>query len=228
VIVHLHGNAENRSTHMYFVAWMTEADFDVVVFDYRGYGDSDGFASRASTVEDAGAIIKWVRENPRFKGLPLIAVGQSLGGAVAIPAISWYARQDPPQNPVDGLILDSTFSSYRRVARQKLDSVWLTWPLQWPLSFLVSDELSPESHAADVSIPVLSFHSERDRVVPAEFGRELFQALASKEKRFVEIPVPGHTVAFAVESDEYRTMAVDFVNRIARQKSSEIRSTSQP
>ncbi len=204
VVIHLHGNAENRSTHMYFTGWMTQNACDVIIFDYRGYGDSEGIATRESTIEDAGAVIKWTRENPKFKDLPIIALGQSLGGAVIIPTLAWFAKQTPAQTPVDGLILDSTFSSYRRIARQKLGSFWLTWPLQYPLALLVSDDLSPNEFAGQITIPVLQFHSRRDHVVPFELGRALFTQLGSHQKEFIEVSPPGHTTALGAKTDEFR------------------------
>lgn len=215
VIVHLHGNAENRSTHMSFVAWMAKAGCEVITFDYRGYGDSDGMPSRAATIEDSGAIIKWTRENRDFDGLPIVVVGQSLGGAIAVPTLAWYARQHPKQNPVAGLIIDSAFSSYRRITRIKLSSFWLTWPLQWPLSFLVSDELSPIEDAKYIDIPVLQFHSKNDHVVPYELGRELFLALGTKQKEFIDVDQPSHTGAFAVSNSSYRKKALDFIRTFA-------------
>lgn len=230
LVIHAHGNAENRSTHMNFVAWMTNAGFDVLVFDYRGYGDSEGFASRAWTVEDAGAVIEWVTKwvtkwdrklgnsGPRYAEVPIVLLGQSLGGAISTSTLGLYARQNPTARPVDGLILDSTFSSYRRIAREKLGQFWVTWPLQWPLSFLVSDHLSPISAAAAIDIPVLQFHSRRDHVVPIKLGRELFDSFKSVNKQFIEIPTPGHLVAFAIDSSEYRDKAVEFIRQLGANK----------
>lgn len=216
VVIHAHGNAENRSTHMNFVAWMTNAGFDVVVFDYRGYGDSDGLPARSLTVEDTSAVISWVKSNRRFSRVPVVVLGQSLGGAVSTTALGLYAQKYPAMKPVDALIVESTFSSYRRIARAKLSELWITWPLQWPLSFLVSDDLSPVDVAPAIDIPILQFHSRRDHVVPIGLGRELFAAFGSAKKQFIEIPTPGHLVAFAVESDEYRDLAVDFIRSLDR------------
>ena len=213
LVLQFHGNAQNRSTHMNFVAWLTQHECDVVVVDYRGYGDSDGSPSRAASVEDAVAAIRWTRDNPGTSNLPLVVIGQSLGGAVAVTALA----QKGSDGAARGLILDSAFSSYREMARAKLAGVWLSWPLQWPMSFLVSDELSPRDHAAKVTIPVLDFHSKGDPVVPYALGRELFDSLGAKNKKWIAVEPASHTGAFGVEDDTYREAALEFIRDLNRE-----------
>ena len=102
------------------------------------------------------------------------------------------------------------------MARAKLAGVWLSWPLQWPLSFLVSDHLSPRDHAARVTIPVLDFHSKGDPVVPYALGRELFDSLGAKDKKWIAVDPPSHIGAFGVEDDTYREAALEFIRELIR------------
>jgi len=212
VIVQFHGNGENRSTHMYSVAWLTQENYHVVTFDYRGYGDSEGIPGREQAVEDGEAILRQVLSDPRAEKLPVFVVGQSLGGAVAIPAIV-RAQTHPGAARIRGLALDSTFDSYRSVAGNKFASIWLLWPFQWVPYLLVSDQLAPRDFADRIKMPVLAFHAVHDRVVPFENGKALYGALASQDKEFVVVGGSSHTGAFFVEDGIYRTKWLDFMTK---------------
>ena len=202
-ILHFHGNAENITTHFMYIAWLTNKGFDIIEFDYRGYGDSTGKPSRDGLFLDSKAALTWARDNSKTKDIFIFA--QSLGGAVVIPA---YVNN--PINGVQAIIIDSTFASYRKITRQKLSNIWLTWPLQWPLSFLVSDNLSPIDSIQDIHVPLLFVHSPTDPVVPFETGKDLYTA-APEPKEFWEIPWDGHCSAFISKDDRYRKKLVNYL-----------------
>ena len=132
VIIHFHGNGENMTSHFLFVYWLALEGYDVFTFDYRGYGASAGDKSLSGAVEDGAAALRCARSRAGGAKERLIVVGQSLGGALALAALEREGGEG-----VRGLILDSTFASYREVAQDKLRQWWLTWPLQWPLSRLL-------------------------------------------------------------------------------------------
>lgn len=202
-VLHLHGNAQNRSSHFQFSYWLTKFGYRVIVPDYRGYGGSEGKPSRDGLLEDGKFFLK---QSCGLTQKPVFLFGQSLGGAVAIPALvqSKDAR-------VCGLIIESSFPSYRRIARQKLDSFWLTWPFQYLLSFLVGDSESPIDYASKVSIPSLFIYGTADAVVPYEFGKELYDAVGSSEKELWTIPNAGHTPAFAELQSPYQQKLADWL-----------------
>ena len=209
IIVQFHGNGENMSTHFLSVVWLTAVGYDVVSFDYRGYGQSGSTkTTRGGCILDGAAVLNWVATQPDLNQLPLFVIGQSLGGAVAVPVISL----EKPKH-LKGLILDSTFSSYRTITRNKLGSFWLTWPLQWPLSFLVSDEYSPIDYIADLSIPLLFVHAPRDPVVSYDLGKALFDKATSQDKIFWNVNLGGHIAAFAYENSRYRDQLVDWMDK---------------
>ncbi len=190
-------------THFQSVAWLSQHGVDVAVFDYRGYNGSTGTPSRQGLFEDGVAAINWLiatfPEHRRF------VVGQSLGGAVAIPSIA-RARKG-----IDGLILESTFHSYRGVARMKLAGVWLTWPFQWLPWLLLSGDFDPIDDAPRLGIPVLAFHDRYDPVVPVEAGMGLYQSL-STDKTTIEIFEGNrHGQAFAMDRPEARQQALAFL-----------------
>ncbi len=207
-VLHFHGNAENMTSHFLYVAWLAEAGYDVVAFDYRGYGASSGEPDREGLVEDARAALRVAAA----KGGDLFVVAQSLGGAVAVPAIV----KEAPKS-LRAVALDSTFSSYRSVARAKLAEHWFSWPLQWPLSFLVSDDRSPLADAPKFSWPVVVLHAPNDPVVPYAEARRLFAALGSPGKELWDVPGRGHTFAFsdAEEAQPFRERLVRFFKKEA-------------
>ena len=111
---------------------------------------------------------------------------------------------------MQAIILDSTFGSYRIISRQKLSSIWLTWHLQWPLSFLVSDNLSPIDYIKQVKIPTLFIHSTEDPVVPFESGSSLFKE-AENPKEFWELNEKGHCSAMVIKDDIYRKKLLNYL-----------------
>lgn len=204
VLVHFHGNAENMTSHFLFVWWLTLEGWDVLAFDYRGYGASGGSKSLAGSVEDGAAALKHARA--KAAGRPLIVLGQSLGGALALASL----ERDGGEG-VAALILDSTFASYRAIARDKLSQLWLTWPFQWPLSFLFGGPGEPERLAARRKpVPLLMFHGKGDPVVPFSHGERLYRAAAGP-KDFVAVEGDGHTEAFGSRRAEHQARIVTFL-----------------
>jgi fermentation-respiration switch protein FrsA (DUF1100 family) len=195
-ILHFHGNAQNISTHFLFSAWMARFGFDVYIFDYRGYGKSSGKPEREGLVDDGKAAIEYVAALDQ-KNFYILA--QSLGGAVAVPAVALSDQTDK----IRALVLDSTFGSYRMMAQDKIANFWLTWPLQWPLSFLVSDEFSPNDYIESLQMPVLFVHGTGDYVVPYEMGQDLFNRLKTNKKDFWSIEGAPHTWFLSEESDKH-------------------------
>ncbi len=206
LIVHFHGNAENMTSHFMFTAWLTQEGFDVLTFDYRGYGRSSAVPpTRNGLVEDGCAVFRWVQQHPQLKNYPMYVMGQSLGGAVAISSLSHC-----PAPQARGLVIDSSFSSYRKIARQKLGGFFLTWPLQYPLSFLVSDEWSPIDFIEQLTMKKIFFHSPHDPVVPYNLGKDLYEK-AVDPKEWVDVDVHGHTSAFVDPDSPYRAQLVRFL-----------------
>lgn len=187
-VIFFHGNAENVSTHLASVFWLPRQGFNVFLMDYRGYGSSQGTPTPAGLVADIRAGLS--------KGLTLETVepgrvviwGQSLGGAL-VPA----ALADFEQRPaLAGAILDSTFSSFRRITREKLADFWLTWPLQYPGAWTVDDTFSPEHYIAGLApLPLLLVHNRDDRIIPPHHSERLHE-LAGPASELWLLPGGGH------------------------------------
>jgi fermentation-respiration switch protein FrsA (DUF1100 family) len=202
-VLQFHGNAENRSTHFLSLVWLAQQGVDVIVFDYRGYDGSTGVPSRDGLVEDGVAALNWFARE--FPGHRRYVIGQSLGGAVAIPALARTNAQ------FDGLILESTFATYRGIARRKLAGVWLTWPFQWLPWVLLSGNQNPIDFSGKVTVPVLAFHDRHDPVVPYESGMELYQAFPSHQVQIQTIEGELHAAAFADARSTNKEIALQFM-----------------
>ncbi len=181
LVVLFHGNAQNLSSHYLSVSWLTRFGYDVWVWDYRGYGLSQGEANSLGIYEDAQAALAFMMklyEKKSYKNLVL--VGQSLGGNILTRALGEFEAQER----VSLLVLDSTFLSYRDIAKNRLQSAWFLYPLSFLTSLAVSDEYSAESYVQKIKVPTLVIHGKLDPVVPFSFGEEVFKKLETPTKEF--------------------------------------------
>lgn len=181
MIYFLHGNAENISTHFSAMSWLTRHGWEVFILDYRGFGLSEGRPGIAGVHQDAYAGLKWSLERAQQQHLPLVLVGQSIGATTAATMVSVA----PEANQLAGVVLDSPFSGYRRIAREKLSESWVTWAFQYPLSWTISDRHSPERYVGQrPPVPMLVLHSCGDAVVPCSHGQRLYR-LAAEPKDYL-------------------------------------------
>jgi len=176
-VVHFHGNAQNMSSHWRFVAWLPKQDFNVFVFDYRGYGESEGRPEPRGVFEDSSAALDHVRARADVDPERLLVFGQSLGGTNAIAVLGSGNRAG-----VRAAAIESTFHSYSSIANEKLPGAGL----------LVSDEFAASRYVAAISpIPLLLIHGTADAVIPHAHSQRLF-ADAREPKRLVEVAGAGH------------------------------------
>jgi hypothetical protein len=205
----LHGNAENISTHVNSVLWLVNEGFNIFIFDYRGYGNSGGKPTVPGIHRDAEAALETMLTLPGVDQGRIMVLGQSLGGAVAV----YLVANSPYRQHIRALVLDSAFADYRRIAREKLAGFILTWPFQYPASFLFNNAYSPEKWIGRVSpVPILIIHGEKDTVVPAHHARVLFDA-AGPPKELWLTPSAGHIRSFADET--VRNRLVHYLERMA-------------
>ncbi len=172
-ILFLHGNAGNVSTHLPIVAWLPAAGFGVLIFDYRGFGRSPGTPSLSGLQRDFDAALGALLSEEDTAARDVIVFGQSLGGAVAVTGLA----ASPQRHAVKALVIEGAPSDYRGITREKLAAFWLTWPLQWPLAQIMTDDFRPAEAIGELSpTPVLVIHGQADRIVPPHHGEALFEA----------------------------------------------------
>jgi uncharacterized protein len=187
-VLHVHGNAANISNHLPLVAWLPLAGFNVLMFDYRGFGQSEGRPTLNGIVDDAAAALAVLRQRPEVDATRLAIFGQSLGGATALRLL---ARPGAAQG-VRLAIIDSAFSSYRAIAREAaLGSVVLApfLPLALPMLPAAADD--PITALAAITVPLLFLHGAADTVVRAHHSDQL-HAAALEPKRLLKVDRAMH------------------------------------
>ncbi len=202
-VLYLHGNAENISTHVAGVAWLPARGFNVFIFDYRGYGASEGQPTLDGAQKDIDAAMKTLLERSDVEKDRIVFYGQSLGGALAV----YNVAHSPFRDHIRALVIESTFSDYVEITREKLADHWLTWPLQWLPSLTVDNRFSPLPAIKMISpIPLLIIQGDQDATVPVHHGRQLYDA-ALEPKQLWIVPDAKHMQAMRQEPQRDRLVA---------------------
>ncbi len=176
-IVFFHGNGQTISLLGDFAQQTRDKHrFNVLVFDYRGYGKSDGKPSERGVLSDGIAAVRWMMEREKIPASEIILWGRSLGGAVAVEAAVELGAK--------GLIAERTFATMPEAAAHRYG--WL--PVKW----LMRNRYPTVEKIGRYEGPFLQSHGDRDEIVPLASGRKLFAACTSPNKEFVEIPGLGH------------------------------------
>lgn len=208
-VLHFHGNAQNMTAHFSYVAWLPDRGFNVFVFDYRGYGRSEGTPGRDGVYQDCLAAIQYVQSRPDVDGNSLLVLGQSFGGANAVSVLGTESIQG-----IKAIAIESSFYSYRVAARDKIRQIPLLSLFRWPLSFVaVSNRHSPSKAIGNLSpIPLLLIHGTHDQVIPYRHAQMLFEK-ANNPKLLITIKNGRHTDALVRYGDRYRNLLVSFYER---------------
>ena len=193
LVLFFHGNGMNLTNHLPNLSWLTEKGFDIVLWDYRGYGRSEGEADHELVYRDSLEILNWAHQLKHEGHHPrLILYGQSLGGMILGRAIA----DDPQASDADWLVFDSTFMSYQDLAFDKLSSFWMTWPFSALAYILLSDTWAVEKVERFPQIKTLFIHSHADKVVPFTFGEQYFKHWQTPIKCFWTLPEGEHIETF--------------------------------
>lgn len=213
VIVHFHGNAENISTHVGAVAWLSEEGYRVFLMDYRGFGGSDGKAGVRNAVEDIRETFKWVNNNISEENnlkKPLVIFSQSIGASLTLYALSDKEYLDK----LDAIILESPFSSYRKIVREKIRDTIIFYPFAYPFSLLFTSCCSPLEGAKKInSKPIRMIIVNDDKIVGPDHGRILYDAVPSKEKELWVVEQGGHN-SFMTKP-ENREKVLEFIRKLS-------------
>lgn len=169
VILHCHGNGGNISYNLYVAELARRLGYSVFLFDYRGYGKSEGKITEEGTYWDAEGAWLYLTETKKVPAEDIIVWGQSLGGPIA----AWLATF----RTVKALILESTFTSFADIGSD-------VYPFL-PVRLLARFDYNTLQYIPEVRCPVLIIHSPDDEIIPCKHGRRLFEA-AKEPKQFLE------------------------------------------
>lgn len=189
-----HGNAGNISHRMEKIKFFHDLRLNVLIFDYRGYGKSQGKPSEKGLYLDIRAAYDYLSSR-KIAAQQLIGYGESIGGAVVIELAA--------QKPLGALIIDSTFSSAK-------DMTKLVYPFIPPWVF--ASRFDCLDKVKSIRIPKLFIHSINDEIVPYKLGRKLFEN-AAPPKEFLQIH-GGHNSNFFESESILKEKITDFLRRL--------------
>jgi uncharacterized protein len=176
-VLYCHGNGEDVSRAADLLADLRrELDASVFLFDYRGYGQSEGQPSETGCIADGLAAERWLADRTGRKTSDIVVMGRSLGGAIAVAIAEKQGAQ--------ALLLDSTFS-------RMVDIAAIRYPW-FPVRLLMRNRYDSIARIGQYHGPVYQSHGAADRIVPIDFARQLFAAVPSQQKVFREFPGRGH------------------------------------
>lgn len=173
-VIVFHGNAGHAAHRRFYADALTPLGLRVILAEYPGYGPRDGALGEDSFVADAVRTIALAQQR---HGRPLLVIGESLGAGVAAAAAA--RERDKPS----GLLLITPWDTLSRVAAHHYP--WL------PVGLLLRDRYDSETHLRGFDRPAVVALAEHDSIVPARFGRALYEAL-SAPRRLELIPGAEH------------------------------------
>ncbi len=192
-VLFCHGNGGNMFHRLDSINIFYNLGLNCFIFDYRGYGSSEGKPGEEGTYLDVMAAYKWLTEEKKVSPADIIIFGRSLGGSIA--------AQLAGKVEAGALIIESAFTSYVDIGRK----FYPYMPVRWFARF----SYKTIDYIRDVLCPVMIIHSRSDEIVPFEFGLELYEA-ANEPKEFVEI-FGGHNDSFLVSGEIYKNAWTNWI-----------------
>ncbi|MFT5208021.1 MAG: fermentation-respiration switch protein FrsA (DUF1100 family) [Candidatus Omnitrophota bacterium] len=178
VLIYCHGNGGNMGLRITKIKFFLDIGFDVLAFDYRGYGQSDGKPSEKGLYADAVAAYDYLHAQMGYPAEKIALYGESLGGAVAAELAI--------RKKIAYLIIEDSFTSIPDMAKQ-----FYPWLPDWCLLTKFASVLK----MGKVLSPVLIYHSKDDEIIPFHMGRSLYDN-AKEPKDFVELRGSHNTAYF--------------------------------
>lgn len=176
-VLYAHGNGEDAERNSQLMAHLRDAlRASVLIFDYRGYGLSEGTPHEAGIILDGLAAQRWLAERMNITADQVVLYGRSLGGAVVVALAERLGAK--------ALIVQNSFADMTDVAAARY--FWL------PVRLLMRNRFPSAERIKNYEGPLLQIHGTEDRVVPLNFARPLFDASPSKHKQFIEVPRGTH------------------------------------
>ena len=200
-VLFCHGNGGNMAHRLDSISIFHNLGLNCFIFDYRGYGDSQGKPSEEGTYLDAEAAYKWLIEEEKTPADTIIIFGRSLGGSIAAKLATKVKAR--------ALAIESAFTSYVDVGKR----FYPYMPVRWFARF----KYRTIDYVKDVHCPVMLIYSKDDELVPFEFGPELYEA-ANEPKEFIEI-FGSHNDCFLVSGEIYKQAWTKWLTSLREYKS---------
>ncbi|MEC4985520.1 MAG: alpha/beta hydrolase [Oscillatoria sp. PMC 1068.18] len=206
VLLYLHGNGSNIGGYLPQAQLFLQLGFDVFLFDYRGYGRSQGnFPSEKQVYEDAERAFKYLVEQRGIEPEAIFVYGFSLGGAIAIELATHH-----PEIPA--LIIQGSFTSLQKMSNYR------HWYFRFlPINLLLRHKFDSLSKIQSLSMPLLLIHGDSDRTVPAYMSQVLSDA-ATSPKQLWFVPDAAHNDVATVAGEKYLQKIREFLQLVDAQR----------
>lgn len=199
VVLWCHGNAGNIINRLENLRELYRIGLSVFIFDYRGYGRSQGSPSEEGLYRDAVGAYDYLTRTRMIRPERIVIFGRSLGATVAAEVAS--------QKPAAGLILESPFPSIEAVAKYHYGGL----PVHW----LLGAEFRLIDRLPHLSLPKLIIHGDQDDIIPLELGQQVFEA-AKPPKSFYVIKGADHNNTYHVGGEPYFQRFAEFIHSAIR------------
>jgi len=198
-ILFFHGNGEVVSDYDEIAPLYHQRRLNLIVADYRGYGESNGVPTLTDLVQDAHAIFKEIKKELSKRELrrDLWIMGRSLGSISAFELAYRY------QDAIRGLIIESGFPSVVRIMMH------LGIPIRDMNLERIDQECLEMIHK--IFIPTLIIHGERDTLVPPKEAKDIFNHLGTDKKELLIIPSANHNDIMLVGFQKYFDVLQRFI-----------------
>ena len=195
VVLFCHGNAGNISHRLDLLRIFSDLGLSVFIFDYRGYGRSEGRPSEQGTYRDGEAAWRYLTEEQGITEKDIVVFGHSLGAAIGAHVAAQYRPA--------ALVMQSAFTSVPELAA----GLYPLLPARWLSRFRYDNR----ELLGNVDSPVLVIHSREDEIIPYAHGERLF-AVAGEPKQLLELR-GGHNDGIFVSGTLYTHGLRDFLDR---------------
>lgn len=196
VIIWCHGNAGNLTDRAEMAVELARRGASVFLFDWRGYGRSEGKASESGLFHDALAAHDYVKS---LGARQIVMYGESLGG----PYAAWVAKE----RKVAAVIIENSFPSLRHLG----NALYHPLPLGWTAPFA----LRTSAWLNDARVPVLVMHGTRDAVIPYALGKRLYDDLDVPRKELLTCDA-GHCEIPLFDAKRYYDTVIRFTKEATR------------
>jgi uncharacterized protein len=212
-IVMVHGLSNNRGEGLDKAGYLHQAGYNLLVFDLRGHGQSDGSGTTMGYQEPKD-VRAAVSEAKTLDGGPVVLFGYSLGAATAV-------EDAATDSNVAAVVEDSGFSSAGDVFLARFSEI--TRLPNTPLAAAVVAfgtidigtslwNVDPAAMAARLHKPMLAIVGDADTIVPPAEGLALYRA-AQGPKQLLEVPGAGHVQAYYTANRLYESTVLDFLSK---------------
>jgi uncharacterized protein len=175
-ILHFHGNGGSILGQFSIMRPLLLKGFQIFVFDYSGYGFSEGEAKRQNMVKDGIGAVDYVKSRADVRDTKFILYGQSYGGHLAV---SVAAKM---QDDINGLVVEGAFTNHKDIGSNGVKNKFTL-----AMTRLFIREMYSGTEAINkVHKPILIIHSNEDKVIPFDMGKKLFEK-ANEPKEFMEV-----------------------------------------